>query len=77
MLPEFLSSSAEVHALVHGIYAGASTRPWRFGPEQLPDNDDVRAEPHYFKGGAIVGTGLQWLVLAGVARGVIAVPPGL
>ncbi|AGM11198.1 hypothetical protein M197_gp33 [Haloarcula hispanica tailed virus 2] len=61
----FLSYAAEWHALTHGIYAGLRSR--RPAPGPLPDNPDVEAEPHYYKGGYIIGTLLQVLVLAALA----------
>lgn len=51
-----LNTTAEVHAAVHGIYAGMTE--WK-GAE-LPDDEDIQAEPHYFKGGYILGTLLRW-----------------
>lgn len=59
LIDEFLSTSAEVHAATHGIYAGITE--WK-GTE-LPDNPDIKIEPHYFKGGYIVGTLIRWIFL--------------
>lgn len=56
----FLSYSAEWHALAHGVYDGM--RNWRVRPKELPDNSDVQAEPHYYKGGYVIGTLLQGLI---------------
>lgn len=61
----FLSYSAEWHAFTHGVYLGFTTRPQRT-PEQ-PDNEDVQKEPHYYRGGYIIGSGLQLLVIGGTA----------
>lgn len=64
----FLSYAAEWHALAHGVYDGM--RNWRARPGDLPENDDVQAEPHYYKGGYVIGTLLQGLiVLAGLVVG--------
>lgn len=57
----FLSTTTEWHAFTIGIYDGlARLRPY---PNSLPDNPDVRAEPHYFKGGFVLATLLQVAVL--------------
>jgi len=56
---EFLNDPAEIHAFVHGLYAGITE--WKGA--QLPDNPDVQKEPHYFKGGYCVGTLLRWIFL--------------
>lgn len=53
----FLSHSAEVHAVGHGLYNGMKS--WRARPKGLPDNPDVLAEPHYYKGAYVAGTLLQ------------------
>lgn len=58
-LGTFLNDTAEIHAFVHGIYTGLTE--WR-GAE-IPDNPDVRAEPHYYKGGYIFGTLLRWAAI--------------
>lgn len=56
LLSTFLDEAAEVHAFTHGVYAGLTE--WK-GAE-IPDNPDVAAEPHYYKGGYIIGTLLRW-----------------
>lgn len=67
----FLSTAAERHAFVHGVYAGFRTRPFNLKAPDLPDNDDVQEEPHYFKGGYIIGTLVQFgLTAAAIALGV-------
>lgn len=55
-----LSYSAEWHALSIGAYDGMKN--WRLRPGELPDNDDVQKEPHYYKGAYVVGTLLQALL---------------
>lgn len=63
----FLSYSAEVHAVGHGVYGGlTSPRPWAAG--ELPDNPDVQAEPHYFKGGFVVGSILQLVFIVVITK---------
>jgi len=57
----FLSTRAEIHSLALGIYDGMKT--WRVRPEEMRDNEDVEAEPHYYSGGYVVGTLLQLLVV--------------
>lgn len=64
----FLDTNAEIHAVTHGIYAGMTE--WK-GME-LPENPDIKAEPHYFKGGYIVGTILRYILLILTVRTVIA-----
>lgn len=59
----FASYPAEVHALTHGVYMGLTTRPIRHPAE--PDNPDVEKESHYYRGGYVVGTLFQ-LVIIGV-----------
>jgi len=44
------STSAEVHAFVHGFYAGMK-RPHRF--PSPPDDGESARESHYWKGGVI------------------------
>ena len=56
-----LSTFPEWHALTIGIYFGLKDlKP--VAPD-LPDNEDVQKEPHYFHGGYIVGTVFQALLL--------------
>lgn len=59
----FLSYSAETHAIGHGLYHGLTSRPWRFRAGEHPDNPDVQAEPHYYKGAFVAGTLAQWAIL--------------
>ena len=54
LLPEFMNTHEEVHAVTHGIYAGMTE--WK----GMPDNQDVIKEPRYYKCGYIAGTMLRW-----------------
>lgn len=56
-----LSYAAEWHAFTHGLYGGM--RSWRARPDALPANGDVQKEPHYYKGGYVVGTLLQLVIV--------------
>lgn len=58
----FLSYAAEWHAFAIGVYDGMKN--WRARPEELPSNDDVEKEPHYYKGGYVIGTLLQLFIVA-------------
>lgn len=60
----FLSYAAEWHAFAIGLYDGM--KDWRARPGDLPDNPDVQAEPHYYKGAYVIGTVLQALIVAAV-----------
>lgn len=60
----FLSYAAEWHSLSHGVYDGMRT--YRVRPGTLPDSEDVQKEPHYYKGGYVLGTLLQWLIVLAV-----------
>lgn len=62
----FASYAAEVHAIGHGLYDGM--RYVRARPGELPDNSDVQAEPHYYKGAYVVGTLLQFALLVAVSK---------
>jgi len=60
----FLSYAAETHALGIGVYHGMKS-PIPKPPKEVPDNEDVKAEPHYYKGGFVLGTFLQaFLIVA-------------
>jgi hypothetical protein len=59
LIKEFLNDPAEVHSFVHGLYAGVTE--WKGA--QLPDNPDVKKEPHYFKGGYLLGTFIRWVAI--------------
>lgn len=70
----FLSSAPEWHAFSIGFYDGMKS--WRVRPGELPENDDVQKEPHYYTGAYVLGTVLQAFVavVLGDATGVIHVP---
>ena len=57
LLSEFLSTHEEIHAFVHGIYAGMTE--WKGIDSETMKNPDVVVEPHYCKGGYILGTILR------------------
>jgi len=59
----FLSYAAEWHAFTHGLYGGLRSM------KLMPSNNDVEAEPHYYKGGYVLGTLLQ-AVLVGLVGAV-------
>lgn len=60
-----LSYAAEWHALSIGVYDGLKKVP------KVPNNRDVEKEPHYYKGGYVIGRLLQVvLAAAGVALGI-------
>lgn len=57
LLKELCNTTAEIHALSLGIYAGLSeTRSSKMPTE----NPDVAMEPHYWAGGYIFGTVLKY-----------------
>jgi len=61
-----LSYPAEWHAVGHGLYDGL--RSWRGKPQRPPpDNPDVDKEIHYYKGGYVVGTIVQALLMLALA----------
>jgi len=62
----FLSYAAEWHALAHGVFNGM--RSWKARPGALPDNEDVQKEPHYYKGGYVIGTLVQAAVVIGTGN---------
>jgi len=65
----FLSYSAETHAVGHGLFDGM--RSWRARPGDLPDNDDVQAEPHYYKGAYVAGTVLQAVIVIATGQALL------
>lgn len=60
-LAEFLSTYAEIHSFVIGIYCGLTE--WRGIDSKTMDNPDVKEEPHYAKGGYILGSILRWVII--------------
>jgi hypothetical protein len=62
-----LSYAAEWHAFSHGVYDGM--RSLRARPGDLPENEDVEKEPHYYKGAYIIGTLLQAALAAALSVG--------
>lgn len=65
----FLSYAAEYHSLTHGVYLGLTTHPLRTPPE--PENRDVELEPHYYRGGFVIGTLVQVFVAVAIAGGLV------
>lgn len=65
----FLSYRAEWHAFAIGLYDGM--RNWQTRPGAIPENDDVQAEPHYYKGAYVLGTLMQALIAASVCFGIV------
>lgn len=63
------STWTEWHAFAIGFYMGIRViDPF---PHLYPDNDDVRAEPHYFAGGYVMATTIQYITLTMVATAAI------
>lgn len=60
-LNEFLSTYAEIHAFVIGIYSGLTE--WKGIDSETMKNPDVQKEPHYAKFGFILGTLLRWAIV--------------
>lgn len=54
----FLSTTTEIHAFAIGLYDGM--RDFHARPGEIPDNEDVKAEPHYYKGAYVIGTIIQF-----------------
>jgi len=65
-ISELFSSYEEVHAFVHGLYAGFVE--WRGIDSETMRNEDVKKEPHYAKAGYIVGTLLRVAIIVLLAR---------
>lgn len=63
------SYAAEWHAFSHGVYDGLTTRPRRWSKHEKPDNKDVEKEPHYYKGGFVIGSVIQIGAIAGLTAG--------
>ncbi len=66
---EFLSTYAEVHAFIIGIYAGLTE--WKGIDSELMKNLDVAKEPHYAYGGYIVGTAGRIIIILIVGSAMI------
>ena len=69
LLNEFLSTHEEVHAFVHGIYAGLTE--WKGIDSETMKNPDVVGEEHYIKGGYILGTVLRVAIILLVGKMVL------
>lgn len=63
MWKEFLNSPAEVHAFVIGIYEGFKDVKFDGIDEGAKRNPDVKKEPHYAKGGYVLGAFLRILAI--------------
>ena len=63
---DFLSTYAEVHAFVIGVYTGLVE--WKGLDDKTMQNPDVKAEIHYAKGGYIAGTLLRWAMIISLLR---------
>lgn len=66
----FLSYAAEWHSLAHGVYRGLADSLTSVEP--APDNRDVKKEPHYYRGGYVIGTLMQACLAVGVAYGLVS-----
>jgi len=53
-LKTFLNESNEIHAFVHGLYCGLTE--WNGIDNATMEYHEVLEEPHYARGGYIVGT---------------------
>lgn len=67
MINTFCDTVPELHSFVHGVYAGITE--WK--GTDLPDNVDVQKEPHYFKGGYILGTVARWIAIIAIGHAVV------
>ena len=65
-ISELFSSYEEIHAFIHGLYAGFVE--WRGIDSETMRNEDVKKEPHYAKAGYIVGTLLRVAIIVLLAR---------
>jgi len=68
-LSEFLNTYAEIHAFVLGIYCGLTE--WKGLDSETLNNPDVQKEPHYTRGGYIVGTLLRVAIILLIGRELI------
>ena len=69
LLNEFLSTHEEVHAFVHGIYAGLTE--WKGLDDKTMKNPDVILEPHYAKGGYVLGTVLRVAIILLIGKQIL------
>jgi hypothetical protein len=69
----FLSYAAEWHSFTHGVYDGMRSPKAR--PGELPEYEDVQEEPHYYKGGYVIGTGVQFVIVGGAGYGLASLAP--
>lgn len=69
VLREAFSRPREVHVFARGVFDGMTCRPWKVdaGDHDVPDSEAAQAEPHYYRGGHILGAFLQLVLLAGFA----------
>jgi len=65
MIATFLSTNPERHAFVIGVYEGFKDfKDWNGIPSRVLQNPDVSEEPHYAKGGYLLGTLLRLMCYA-------------
>jgi hypothetical protein len=69
LLDEFLSTHEEIHAFVHGIYAGLTE--WKGIDSETMKNPDVIAEIAYTKGGYVLGTLIRVAIILLVGKTVL------
>ena len=69
LLEEFLSTHEEVHAFAHGMYAGLTE--WKGIDSETMQNPDVVLEPHYTKGGYVLGTVLRVAIILLVGKQIL------
>ncbi|KXA92339.1 hypothetical protein AKJ64_03415 [candidate division MSBL1 archaeon SCGC-AAA259E17] len=63
LLDTFADTAPEVHALGNGLYNGfIDFMDWNGIDPEIMENPDVRAEPHYARGGYVAGAVLRWIV---------------
>lgn len=63
---EFANTWQEKHSLINGLFDGLNeVKGYRDeNKDGVPDdNTDATAEPHYYKFGYIVGTGVRWIAI--------------
>jgi len=65
-ISEFLSTYAEIHAFIHGVYSGITE--WKGIDSATMQNPDVQKEVHYAKGGYILGTFLRIAIIIILAK---------